>query len=82
MADANHVAFLRCVACSQFKDRLISLCNFCPAFVEGTILAFERPRSSLDLSECYYASVGGATPAYGSLFVSVCVCPELNLGNR
>ena len=31
-----------------------------------------------------YASVGGATQAYGSLFVSVCVCvcPELNLGNR
>ena len=53
MADADHEAFLRCVVCSQFKDRLISMRNFCPAFVEGTILAFERPCSSLDLSECY-----------------------------
>ena len=34
----------------------------------------------------FYASVGGATEAYGSLFVCVCVCvcvcPEPNLENR
>ena len=36
----------------------------------------------VDYVVCFYASVGGATQAYGSLFVSVCVCPELNLGNH
>ena len=36
MADRNHVASLRCAICSQFKDKLVPMRNFRPAFIEGT----------------------------------------------
>ena len=34
--DREHVSKLKCSVCKQFKDRLISMCNYNPAFVEGT----------------------------------------------
>ena len=34
--DRNHVFSLKCGVCSQFKDKLISMCNYRPAFIEGT----------------------------------------------
>ena len=30
------MASLRYVVCTQFKDKLVSMCNFRPAFIEGT----------------------------------------------
>ena len=36
MADRDHVASLRCAVCTQFKDKLVSMCNLRPAFIEGT----------------------------------------------
>ena len=36
MADRDHVLALRCDVCSQFKERLQSMRNFRPAFIEGT----------------------------------------------
>ena len=32
----EHVSKLKCSVCKQFKDRLISMRNYNPAFVEGT----------------------------------------------
>ena len=32
----NHVYSLKCAVCSQFKEKLISMRNYCPAFIEGT----------------------------------------------
>ena len=34
--DRNHVFSLKCVVCSEFKDKLISMRNYRPAFIEGT----------------------------------------------
>ena len=34
--DREHVSTLKCSVCKQFKDRLISMRNYNPAFVEGT----------------------------------------------
>ena len=34
--DCDHVSSLRCAVCSQFNDKLISMCNSRPAFIEGT----------------------------------------------
>ena len=34
--DREHVSKLKCSVCKQFKDRLISMRNYNPAFVEGT----------------------------------------------
>ena len=36
MADRDHVSSLKCLVCSQFKDKLVSMRNFCPAFIDGT----------------------------------------------
>ena len=36
MADRDHVASLRCAVCTQIKDKLVSMRNFRPAFIEGT----------------------------------------------
>ena len=36
MADRDHVASLRCAVCTQFKDKLVSMRNLRPAFIEGT----------------------------------------------
>ncbi len=36
MTDRDHVASLRCEVCSQFKDKLVSMRNFRPAFIDGT----------------------------------------------
>ena len=36
MADRDHVASLRCAVCSQFKDKLVPMRNFRPAFIEVT----------------------------------------------
>ena len=36
MADRDHVASLRCAVSTQFKDNLVSMRNFRPAFIEGT----------------------------------------------
>ena len=32
----DHVLSLKCAVCSQFKDKLISMHNYRPAFVDGT----------------------------------------------
>ena len=32
----DHVDTLLCKICSQFKDKLLGMCNYHPAFVEGT----------------------------------------------
>ena len=34
--DRNHVFSLKCAVCSEFKDMLISMQNYRPAFIEGT----------------------------------------------
>ena len=34
--DCDHVSSLRCAVCSQFNEKLISMCNYRPAFIEGT----------------------------------------------
>ena len=34
--DRNHVFSLKCAVCSEFKDKLISMRNNRPAFIEGT----------------------------------------------
>ena len=34
--DRNHVFSLKCAVCSEFKDKLISMRNYRPAFIEGT----------------------------------------------
>ena len=53
-----------------------------------TICPIQHPQAKPAYISLYvvynYASVGGATEAYGSLFVCVrvCVCPESNLENR
>ena len=36
MANRDHMASLKCAVCTQFKDKLVSMRNFCPAFIEGT----------------------------------------------
>ena len=36
MADREHVALLKCSICSQFSDKLDSMRNFRPAFINGT----------------------------------------------
>ena len=36
MADRDHVASLRCAVCTQFKDKLVLMRNFRPAFIGGT----------------------------------------------
>ena len=36
MADRDHVLSLRCDVCSQFKEKLFSMRNFRPAFIEET----------------------------------------------
>ena len=34
--DCEHMSKLKCSVCKQFKDRLISMHNYNPTFVEGT----------------------------------------------
>ena len=34
--DRNHMFSLKCAVCSQFKEKLISMRNYRPAFIEGT----------------------------------------------
>lgn len=34
--DREHVSTLKCTVCQQFKERLVSMRNYNPAFVEGT----------------------------------------------
>ena len=34
--DRNHVFSLKCAVCLQFKEKLISMRNYRPAFIEGT----------------------------------------------
>ena len=36
MADREHVALLKCSLCSRFSDKLESMRNFRPAFIDGT----------------------------------------------
>ena len=36
MADQDHMASLWCAICTQFKDKLVSMRNFHPAFIKGT----------------------------------------------
>ncbi len=36
MADRQHVAVLKCSICSRFSDKLESMRNFRPAFIDGT----------------------------------------------
>ena len=36
MADRDHVSSLRCEVRLQFKDKLVSMRNFRPAFIDGT----------------------------------------------
>lgn len=35
-ADHEHVAILKCAVCSQFKEKLVFMQNFRPAFINGT----------------------------------------------
>ena len=34
--DRDHMLFLHCAVCVQFRDKLVSMRNFRPAFTEGT----------------------------------------------
>ena len=35
-SDREHVTVLKCDVCSRFKDKLVSMRNFRPAFIDGT----------------------------------------------
>ena len=35
-ADCDHMLSLKCAVCSRFNDKLVSIRNYRPAFVEGT----------------------------------------------
>ena len=35
-SDREHVTVLKCDVCSRFKDKLVSIRNFRPAFIDGT----------------------------------------------
>ena len=37
MGDREHVSALKCGICMQFKERLVSLCNYNPAFINGSM---------------------------------------------
>ena len=36
LSDREHVTVLKCDVCSRFKDKLVSMQNFRPAFIDGT----------------------------------------------
>jgi len=50
-SDGHHVARVRYKVCSEFRDQLVSLRNYCPTFVEGT----ENVRSSAILHPAKFA---------------------------
>jgi hypothetical protein len=52
MADQEHVAVLKCSVCSRFVDKLESMRNFRPAFIDGTS---NIRISTVILVACFYS---------------------------
>ena len=68
-SDGNHMAEVRCKVCSKFRERLVSLWNYRPTFIEGTdnvrssaILDHAKSAMHTRAMDLYYIKTNAPSP--------------------